>query len=147
MAEAVVDDLEPIEVEIEDREPSTGTGAALLHVCEPAADPLDEHRAGVQSREPIDELHAAQALLRDGRVRRIGQRPGKTGRTVTARSRGDAAAQEPAIAAVLVTHAAFVMEVLGLAGKMRLDRFLEGTKILSMNTAGPFFRPRDSRCR
>ena len=48
VAEAVVDDLEAIEVEIEHREPAAA--APLLELVEPASEPLDEHRAVATGR-------------------------------------------------------------------------------------------------
>ena len=141
VTEAVIDHFEPIEVEIQHGEPTER--APLLHLVEPPADALDEHRAGVQAGERIDELHAAKPLLRNGDLRRVGQRAGNADR-LTAASRGEAAAQDPKVAAVRVAHPAFVMEIFGLAGEMRVDRLLERSDIFGMHPAGPFFRPRDS---
>ena len=74
VAEAVVDDLEAIEIEIEDRE--RVADAPQPELLEAAAEALDEHRAVVQAGQRIEEADAAQPLLRDRLLGRVGQRAG-----------------------------------------------------------------------
>ena len=74
VAEAVVDDLEAVEIEVEHGE--RRARAAQLELFEPAAEPLDEHRAVVQPGQRIEEADAAQPLLRDRLLGRVGQRSG-----------------------------------------------------------------------
>src|SRR5439155_18451742 len=62
MAEAVVDHLEAIEIEIERRERITDP--LPLHVREAPAETLDEVRPVVETGERIAELHRAQLPLR-----------------------------------------------------------------------------------
>ena len=78
VAEAVVDDLEAIEVEIEHREPVAA--APLLELLEPPPEPLHEHRAVAQPGQRIEEPGAAELLLCDRALGRVGQRSGDAGR-------------------------------------------------------------------
>ena len=112
VAEAVVDDLEAIEIEIEHREPAAA--APLLELVEPAPEPLDEHRAVAQPGQRIEEADAAQPLLRDRLLGRVGQRSGDADRRAGRAAHRDAAAQEPAVGAVLVADPVLVLEVIGL---------------------------------
>ena len=72
MAETVVDDLEPVQIEIQDRE-SVGD-AAPLALVETASEPLDEHRAVEETGERILEADAPEALLCDGLLGRVSER-------------------------------------------------------------------------
>ena len=74
VAEAVVDDLEAIEIEVEHRE--RVADAPQPELLEAAAEPLDEHRAVVEAGQRIEEADAAQPLLRDRLLGRVGQRAG-----------------------------------------------------------------------
>jgi len=79
------------------------------------------------------QLRGAKALLHDGGLRRIGQRSGDAGPDGAPRLRAPTPRQqEPAVAPVTVEHAAFVMEVIRLAGEMRLEGFLELTDVLGV---------------
>jgi hypothetical protein len=142
VTEAVVDDLEPVEVEIEDGEPPDLM--PLLQVVEPTPDAFDKHGSVAQPRERIDEFDAAQALLRDCRVRRVGQRAGKADLSSIASAHGQAVAQEPAVAPVVVTQTAFVVKVVGLAGEMFGDGLFELTDVFRVHAVHPFARPDDA---
>ena len=113
VAEAVVDDLEAIEIEIEDRE--RVADAAQPELFEPAAEALDEHRAVVEAGQRIEEADAAQPLLGDRLLGRVGQRAGDAHALAAAAADRDAAAQEAAIGAVLVADAVLVLEHVGSA--------------------------------
>ena len=73
VAEAVVDDLEAIEVEIQHREPAA---APLLVLGETPAEPLDERGAIQQPGQRIARAGTADLLLRDRTLRDVGERPG-----------------------------------------------------------------------
>src|SRR5262245_52236988 len=72
VTQAVVDDLESIEVEIQDRE--LVADATQLELFEAPPQPLHEHRAVEEPGQRIEESDAAQPLLRDGLFRRICER-------------------------------------------------------------------------
>ena len=85
VAEAVVDDLESIEVEIQHRERIAD--APDLDLVEPAPEPFHEDRAVEESRQRIEEPDAAEPLLRNRLFRRVGERSGDAvGATVRALS-------------------------------------------------------------
>ncbi len=133
VTEAVVDHLEPVEIEVEHGEPIAV--APLLEVVEPPAQSFDEQRAIAQAGQRVQEPDAAQPLLRERAFGRVGQRSGHPHRPLPCPSHRDAAAHEPAIAAVLVAQAMLVLEVLGRARQVRVERLLERLGILRMNAA------------
>src|SRR5205814_3729793 len=63
VAEAVVDDLEAVEIEIQHREAAADPRTARF--VEMPAEALDEDGAIAQAGQGIDEADAAQPLLRD----------------------------------------------------------------------------------
>ena len=71
MTEAVVDDLEPIEIQIEHRERIAG--APRRELVETAAEPLDENPAIDQSGQRVEEADAAQPFLGNRLVGRVGE--------------------------------------------------------------------------
>src|SRR5437773_9429279 len=120
MAETVVDDLEAIEIEIERRE--LAAAGPCFELVETAPEPLHEDRAVAKPGQRIEECGAGSRLLCDRSRRRIGQRSGDAGRAMAGASHRDTAAQEPPVGAVLVTDPMLVLEVIRLAGEMRLER-------------------------
>ena len=70
MAEAVVDDLESIEVEVQRREPAS---AVPLEFFESLTEPLHKHRTVVQPGQWIPETKAAQQIHGRGTFGDIGQ--------------------------------------------------------------------------
>ena len=74
VAETVVDDLEPVEIEIEHREAVARAAAPAL--VEPPSEPLDEHGAVEETGQRIEEPDAAEPLLRDRLLGRVGERAG-----------------------------------------------------------------------
>ena len=145
VAEAVVDDLEAIEIEVEDRE--RVADAAQPELFEPAAEAFDEHRAVVEAGERIEEADAAQPLLGDRLLGRIGQRAGDADALAAAAADRDAAAQEAAIAAVLVADAVLVLEHLRLPGEMRFELLAEIDDVVGMHALEPGLRPSSARLR
>ena len=61
----------------------------------------------------------------------------------------ETAAQEPAIAAILVADSMLVFEELRVAGQVRLQAGLEAADVLGMNPVEPVFRTRNPcvRCK
>src|SRR5258708_24866278 len=100
VAEAVVDDLEAVEIEVEGREPI----AALLklELGESLAEALDEHRAVAQAGQRIAEGGAPLLCLWRAMIRSVGERTGDAGRSLPGTTRGDAAAEKLPVRAVLV---------------------------------------------
>ena len=145
VAEAVVDHLEPIEIEIQDGEPVAV--APLLELVEAPAQAFDEQRAVAQASQRIQEPGAAQPLLRERPFGRVGQRPGDPHRPLAGASHRHAAAQEPAVAAVLVAQPVLVLEVLGPARQVRVERLLERRGVLRVNAANPLIGAANSRRR
>ena len=124
MAEAVVDDLEAVEVEIERRE--SAADAPLLELVEPAPEPLHEDRAVAQARSADRGIRrCCEPLLCDRSLRRVGQRSRDADRAPAGAAHRDTAAQEPPVGAVLVADPVLVLKVIRLAGEMRLERRLE----------------------
>ena len=74
VAETVVDDLEAVQIEIEHGEAAAETAAPAL--VEPPPEPLDEHGAVGEPGQRIEEADAAEPLLRDRLLGRVGERPG-----------------------------------------------------------------------
>ena len=71
---------------------------------------------------------------------RVGQRSGDAHWLVSLAAHGDAAAQEAAVAAVLVPDAVLVLEHLRRADEVRLQRGIETGEIVGMDTVQPFRR-------
>ena len=127
VAEAVVDDLEAVEVEIKRREP--GAAGPLLDLVEPSPEPLHEDRAVAEPGQRVEEPGAAEPLLRDRSLRRVGHRSGDTGRAPACASHRDAATQEPPVGAVLVADPVLVLKL---------------NDVVGMNTVDPLFGTTDA---
>ena len=72
--ETVVDDLESVEIEIQHRERIAA--APQLELVEPAPEPLHEDPAVDQSGQRVEEADAAEPLLGNRLLGRIGERTG-----------------------------------------------------------------------
>src|SRR5258708_34490837 len=94
MAEAVVDDLEPVQIEVQNGEAIADPPAPAL--VEPPSEPLDEHRAIGESSQRIDETDGAEPLLRDRPLGRVGERSGNPIGVAAHPPYRHAAAEEPA---------------------------------------------------
>ena len=135
MPEAVVDHLEPVEVEVEHRE-SAATPHAL-ELGEPAPESFDENRAVAEAGQRIEEPGIAQPFLRNRLLGRVGQRPGDPDRAAAGASHGHSAAEEPPVGAVLVTDSMLVLKVIGGPGERRFQCRLEVGRVIRMDA----FRP------
>ena len=145
VAEAVVDHLEPVEIEVQHGEPIAV--AALLEVVQPPPESFHEQRTVPQARQRVQEPDPAQPLLRQHAFGRVGQRPGDSQRPLPCPAHRDAAAHEAAVTAVLVPQAVLVLEELGRPRKVRVERLLERLGVLRMEAANPLFRTADPcRC-
>src|SRR4029453_4448830 len=112
VAEAVVDDLEAVEIKIERGEPAVA--APLLEVVEPPAEPLNENGSIVETGQRVAEPVAAQPLLCSCSPRCGGQRPRDAGRAPACASHRNTAAQVPPVGAVLVPDSVLVVHMIGL---------------------------------
>src|SRR5688500_1797765 len=102
MAEAVVDRLEPIEVEIQHGK--TAAAMLLFQLFEAFPETTDEDCAVVDAGQRIEEFTAAGPCVHHGPRRCVGQRPGKSHRaTRTSATHRDAAAQKWLVSAVFET--------------------------------------------
>jgi hypothetical protein len=143
VAEAVVDDLEAIEVEIKRGE--AAAAAALLEFLESAAEPFDEYGAVAQTGQRIAEPGAAQLLLGDRALGRVGQRAGDADRAPAGAAHRRAATQEAPIGSVLVTEPVLVMKMVRLAGDVRFERILERRDVVGVDAAHPFVEVSNAR--
>src|SRR5688500_2598241 len=139
MAKAVVDDLETIQVNVECRET---LAAPQLQLFQTASELLHEHRAVRQAGPRIEEPGAQHPFTRERSPGRVGQRAGNANGAFGA-AHSDAAAEKQTIGAALVTDAVLVLEVIGLAREMRLQRLLERCDLVRMDPIGPVFEPSD----
>jgi hypothetical protein len=140
-AEAVVDDLEAIEVEVQHREPAARR--SRLEFLQPLPEPLDEVGAVAQAGQRIDEHRVTQLLVGERAIRRVGQRSGDSRRLAPGAARRNPAAQETAIAAVLVAQPVLALEVRGAPCEVHRERLLEGNDILGMDAIDPLLRRAD----
>ena len=120
VAEAVVDDLEAIEIEIEHREPVAD--AARLNSSSRRPSP-STNTARLQSpvsgsRKPTLRSRSCAIACSVVSVSDPAMRVGRAPRA----SHRDAAAQEQPVGAVLVADPVLVLKDVGLAGEMRLER-------------------------
>ena len=132
VTQAVVHELEAIEIEIERREPPA---AMLLEILEPLPEPLDEHRAVAQPRQRIAEP-AAQPVLRD-RALGVGHRSGDPRGPPLRVTHRHTATEESAIRAVLVANAMLELHMIRLAGQMLAKRLFERFDIVGMDAIEP----------
>jgi len=111
VTEAVVDDLEAIEVGIEHREPAA---TVLFQVGQPLAEAVDERRAVAQARQRVLQPDADKLIPRQRAVRDVRQRAGNAdGAAVRVAHRGAAREHAP-VAAVFMADAMLVLDVAGL---------------------------------
>ena len=135
MAEAVVHHLEPIEVEVQHREPVFDPPS--LEFLELLPELLDEHATVAQSGQGIAVPGTAKLLLFPRSLRRIGERSGDARRTPIRASQGNTPAHEPPVGAVLVADAVLELQVTGFAGRMRLERLFERHDVVIVDTLDP----------
>ena len=128
MAEGVVRLLEAVEVHEDQREEIV---VPALEPRERVAEPLGEERAVGQAREGIVGTAVGD----------VGLRPRHAVRPPGAVADGEAAAQEPAVAPVLVPHAVLVLEV--GRGPVEVGRplGLQAGQIVGVDAVQPFRRP------
>ena len=122
VAEAVVDDLEPVEVDEQHREAVLG---APLGAAEGAAEQVGEQRAVGEAGQGVVEGVVEQLLLRQLALGDVGERPRHPVRLPGLVAHRHAAAQHPAIAAVLVQDAVLDLELRGHPLHVRVDLRLE----------------------
>src|SRR4029078_2332338 len=106
--------------------------------------PLCKDRTVAEPGQGIAGAGGAPLLLSAPILCRVGQRSSDSRRPLAGASRGEAAAQEQPVGAVLVSHAVLVLEVLGRAGEMRIERCLERNDVVGMHTAHPFLGATDA---
>src|SRR5262249_3409930 len=118
--EAVVDDLESIEIQVEDREAAAGATPAAF--VEPAAEALDEDGAIERAGERILEADASQLLLRDRLLGGVGERPGDAIGLLAGAAHRETAAEKTSIRAVFVPDAVLVLKHLRRPREVRVER-------------------------
>ena len=143
VAEAVVDDLEAIEIEIERRE-SAGRAAVALNSVEPASEAFHEDRAVARARSADRGIRRCGAVRARSLARSCRSAILRCGSIAAAAPCDrDAAAEEPPVGAVLVADPVLVLKVIGLAGEMRLERCLERSDVVRHGRGRT--SPRDDR--
>src|SRR5262245_36002371 len=118
MTKAVVDDFEPVQIEIQNREALPDVSP--LELLEAAAEDLQEVRAVSQTGQRIAKAGGAEALIRRHPISHIGQRPRDARPAAVAA--GHTPAQEPPVGSGLVTRAMLVLEMRGFSRGVRVDR-------------------------
>jgi len=136
MAETVVDDFEAVEVEIERREPAAD--GIPFELVETAPEPFHEDGAVAKAGQRVEKCRDADRRGGNHLLSRIRQRSCNARRTPTGTPHRDTAAQKSPVGAVLVTDPVLVLKVIGRAGKMGLERLLERSEVVSMDTVHPF---------
>src|SRR6478672_12559129 len=107
MAKAVVDHLEAIEIEEQNREPA---GVAFPEVRQASADRLQKHRAIGEPGERIAPQGSAASLHRGRLFRDVFERAGDDLGALIRTARSDATAQKPPVRSVLMSHPMFVQK-------------------------------------
>ena len=134
VAEAVVDVLEAVDVEEEDREhgalaaPGAGDGER---------EAVHEQRSIRQPGQRVVEGLLGELLLEALAVGDVGLRAGQADGLAVAGPDADAAAEHPAVAAVLVEHAVFVLEVRGLSQDVGGEIGFQLLEVLGMDALHP----------
>jgi hypothetical protein len=143
VAKTVVDDLEPIQIQVEHREPRVEPAAPAL--VEPAAEALDEHGAVRQTGERVNEPDATKPLLRNRMFGGVGERPRDPIGFARRVPHAHAAAKKLAVGAVLVPDPVLVLKNRGRARQVSGERGVEIVDVVGMDAVQPFRRPGD-RC-
>src|SRR5258706_12932315 len=118
MAKTVVDHLEAIEIQEENREALAR--APPLVLLEPAAEDFEEVGAVAQPRQRVAEADGAQTLPVDDVIGDVRDRP-RNPKAEPAAADGHPAAQNPAVGAGLVANQLVVLDGLRFARAVRLD--------------------------
>src|SRR6185503_9871359 len=128
VAERVVDQLEAVEVEEEDAEE-----AVLLasRVADAVAQAVDEERPVGEAGEGVVERVVDELLLGELALGGVGLGADHAVGAAAAVADGEAAAEDPAVAAVLVAHAVLALERRGAALEVVLEEGLDLREVLT----------------
>ncbi len=128
VAQAVVDHLESIEVQEENRKQMI---FSAFRVFDQASESINEQKPIGQARQWVRHLSFGNVGLRSGHAR---GHPGSV-------ANGEPSAQHPAKGPVFVQHAMLALEMRGQSFLMGGELFFHSFTIRVMNSFKPFFRP------
>ena len=134
MGEGVVDELEAVEVEEQDRAARAGI---TLGALQDLIDPVDEERAVGQAGEGVVQGVVLQAQLRDAPVGDVRQRAGHPGRTAIGAANGQAPGHHPPPGAVGVAHPVLGLQVGRAPVEVRLDRRAQAQDVAGVHEIEP----------
>jgi len=136
VTQTVVDHLEPIDVQEQDREQVLWMALAAV---ENLAEELHEERPVGQRGQRVVQCCVAQLLLGGDPLGHVCLRTRDPGRTPVGPTHGNAAAQHPTIGAVLVADAVLMLEVGSLTSHMRFECRIERRQVVGMDPPEPIF--------
>jgi hypothetical protein len=134
VAEAVVDELEPVDVEEQHRAAGGGVAVGAL---EDLVDAVDEQRAVGQSGEGVVQRVMLQAQLRGPAVGDVRQRSGHAGRRAVDASDRQAPGHHPAPAAVGMSHSVLGLHVGRAPLQVGLDRRPQSQHVIRVHELKP----------
>ena len=108
VTEAVVDDLEAIEIEIQHCK--AAVDGTQLHLLEPATKTLDKYLAVEQPGQRVHDTDAAEPFLCDCLLGGVGQRAGDAVASTRRAFYRQAAAEEPPVGAILMQNSMLMLE-------------------------------------
>src|SRR6478672_8030209 len=142
MSEAVVDDLEAVEIEVQHRETCS---RPFLEFGQPTAQPLDEHGAVAESGQWIEETGSLQTLAHNRLLCRVRQRSSHANGATTSTTHRDTAQEETAIRPIFVKDPVLVRQLFACSGQTELDRLVQPANVITVNTRQPLIRTADAR--
>src|SRR5205085_139993 len=108
VTEAVVDDLEAIQIEVQHCE--AAVDRTQSHLFEPPTQALDEDLAVEQAGERVDDADTAEPFLCDRLLGGVGEGPGDAVAAPRRALHGQAAAEEAPVGAVLMPDPVLMLE-------------------------------------
>ncbi len=138
VAEAVVDDLEAVQVQEQHRR--AGLRVAALGAADRLVQAVQEQHAVRQAGERVVERVVLEAALGLAAVGRVGRGADDPRGPVVLVANGGAAGEQPAVGAVAVLHAVLEVEVVLLGGAVheRVERLRERRAVVGVDAAEPF---------
>jgi hypothetical protein len=138
MAEAVVDELEAVEVDVEH---GAAPGRIPLELAEAVLEAVQEQRPVRKAGEAVVQRFVDQPLLGVAPLGDVRQRAGDADRCAAGVAGGEPARQDPAPAAVGVADPVFALEVGAGTRQVMVDLALQPVDVVGVDELEPGLRP------